>query len=256
MTNERTPTPLKTTETSLAVVEALRDLDGARVNEVADHLDTTPSTIHRHLTTLKKHDYVTKEGDIYRPGLRFLTVAGYLRNREPGYRIATEKVDQLASETGERVQFIVEEHGQRVYIHTAVGEDAVKTNAYMGKRGPLHCSAAGKSILAALPDERVNEIIDRRGLSPVTENTITDRERLLEELERIEKREFAFNREESILGLNAVGTAIQRPDGRVFGALSISGPVHRFKGENLKETIPDLLLGAANELELNIEYME
>lgn len=256
MTNDQTLSAVKTTETSLAVVAALYDLDGGRVNEVADYLDTAPSTIHRHLTTLRKHDYVTKEGDVYRLGLQFLTLAGYIQHHESGYQLAKSKVEQLASETDERVQFIVEEHGQRVYIHTAVGEHAVQTDAHMGKRGPLHCSAAGKSILADLPEERVHEIIDHRGLPQITEATITDRETLFEELERIENQEFAFNREESTSGLNAAGTAIQRPDGRVFGALSIAGPAHRFKGERLEETIPDLLLGAANELELNLEYMQ
>lgn len=254
MTNEPSQSRLKTTETSLQVVEALYELKGGRIEEIAEYLNAAPSTIHRHLTTLRAHDYVTKEGDVYQLGLQFLTIGGYIQYSERGYQLAKDKVQQLALMTGERVQFITEEHGQRVYIHASVGEDAVQTDAHIGKRGPLHCSAAGKAILAALPKERVEEIIDTQGLPQVTPNTIIDRKALLEELEAIEERGVAFNREESVIGLNAAGTVIQRSDGSVLGAISISGPAQRFKGDKLQNEIPDLLLGATNEIELNLEY--
>lgn len=254
MTNDPGPSRLKTTETSLEVVDALYELGGGRIDEIANHLDAAPSTIHRHLTTLRAHDYVTKTGDVYQLGLRFLTIGGYIQHNERGYQLAKDKVQQLALTTGERVQFITEEHGQRVYIHASVGEDAVQTDAHIGKRGPLHCSAAGKAILAALPRTRVEEIIDKRGLSRVTPNTITDRDALFEELQEIANRGVAFNKQESVMGLNAAGTAVKRPDGQVLGAISISGPAQRFKGDKLGEEIPNLLLGATNEIELNLKY--
>lgn len=254
MANKSGPSRLKTTETSLEVVNALYELNGGRIEEIANHLDAAPSTIHRHLTTLRAHDYVTKEGDIYRLGLQFLTIGGYLQHEEEGYQLAKDKVEQLALVTGERVQFITEEHGQRVYIHTSVGEDAVQTDAHIGKRGPLHCSAAGKAILAALTETEVEEIIEKQGLARITQNTITDRDALFEELETIRERGVAFNKQESVLGLNAAGTAVQHPNGQVLGAISISGPAQRFKGNKLSEEIPDLLLGATNEIELNLKY--
>lgn len=254
MPNESGPSRLKTTETSLEIIEALYELDGGRIDEIAKYLDAAPSTIHRHLTTLQAHDYVTKEGDVYQLGLQFLTIGGYIQHNDQGYQLAKDKVQQLALTTGERVQFITEEHGQRVYIYTSVGEHAVQTDAHIGKRGPLHGSAAGKAILAALPKKRVKEIITTQGLPEVTPNTITDQKTLFEELKAIEERGVAINKEESVLGLNAVGTAIQRSDGSVLGAISISGPAQRFKGDKLREEIPDLLLGATNEIELNLEY--
>lgn len=255
MVNESRSSRLKTTETSLEVVNALYELGGGRIEEVAAHLDAAPSTVHRHLTTLQFHDYVTKEGDIYQLGLQFLTIGGYIQHNKQGYQLAKDKVQQLASTTEERVQFITEEHGQRVYIHTSVGENAVQTNAHIGKRGPLHCSAAGKAILAALPKERVEDIIHTQGLPQITSNTITDQKSLFEELETVAERGVAFNREESVVGLNAAGTVVQPSNGPVLGAISISGPAQRFKRNKLREEIPDLLLGATNEIELNLDYV-
>ena len=245
---------VKATETTLSVIDALEELDGGRVNEVADHLGIAASTAHRHLSTLYRNDYVTKEGDSYRLGFRFLTVGGHVQTGRPEYRLAETTVDGLAAETGERAQFLVEEHGYRIYLHTAAGERAVQTDSHVGKRGPLHCSAAGKAILAAFPESRVAEILDRHGLVALTPNTVTDREELLAELETVAERGYAYNREESTEGLHAVGTAVLAPEGTVIGGLSVSGPAHRLKGDRLRSTVPDLLLGAANELELNIEY--
>ncbi|WP_255197799.1 IclR family transcriptional regulator [Halorarius litoreus] len=245
---------VKSAVTLLTVVEGLRELDGARVTELADHLDIGKSTVHRHLSTLEAHEYVVKEGDEYHLGLRLLGLGEYVRERSPVYAMARPIVDQLAEETEERALFMTEEHGRAIYLYRGVGAHAVRTNSTTGTRRYLHTIAGGKAMLAHLPEERVDAIIDRWGLPAETENTVTDREALAAELERIRERGVAFNREECIQGLQAVAAPVLGPDGSVVGALSVSGPTHRMKGEWLEEEIPDLLLGSANELELNLEY--
>jgi DNA-binding IclR family transcriptional regulator len=77
----------------------------------------------------------------------------------------------------------------RVYLYTEVGESAVQTGAHIGRRGPLHVSAAGKSILANLPEERVDEIIEEHGLSGGGEKSVSTRENLDETLETARKRD-------------------------------------------------------------------
>lgn len=250
--NRRT---LATTETSLRVVNKLKELDGARVTELAEEMGLAASTVHSHLATLEKTEYVVKDGDVYRLGLRFLNLGEYVRQNNEYYSLAESKVDQLAEETGGRGHFIVEEHGRGIYVYTKSGEHAVETFSRDGRRLYLHQTAAGKAILSALPRERVWEIIDRHGLPQRTRNSITDPEELFEELEAVRERNgIAFNQEEQIRGLRAVGAPVQDANGAVIGALSVSGPTHRMKGERLREDIPDIVLGTANELELGIEY--
>jgi DNA-binding IclR family transcriptional regulator len=254
MENRRSTSTVQASETTLAVIEALQALDGGRVNEVAEYLDKSPSTVHRHLNTLLENDYATKRGDIYLLGMRFLTVGGTVQNRDPAFQMARTKVKELAEQTGERAQFLVEEHGYRIYVHTETGEQAVETDSQIGKRGPLHCSAAGKSILSKLPEAYIEEVFPNKELPAVTPNTLTDWEELMAELKTIRETEIAYNFEESTEGLNAIGTAITSPNEQVIGGLSISGPAHRLKGERLETEMADLLLGVANELELNIKY--
>lgn len=245
---------IKALERSLEIIDAVQELNGARVTELAEYLDYPASTVHSHLATLQQNEYLTKEGDVYHIGLKFLYLGGYAGCRTPGYRMAAEVVENVAAETEERAQFMIEEHGWAVYVYTATGDHAVQVHARVGRRTHPHASAAGKSILAHLPDHRVEEILESRPLTGFTENTITDREMLEAELQQIRERGYSFNKEESISGLCAVGVPVKGPDGRVIGGLSVSGPAHRMKGEWFTSEIPDLLLGSANELELNIAY--
>jgi DNA-binding IclR family transcriptional regulator len=245
---------IQASKTAFAIVEALYDLDGAGVSQVANELGLAKSTAHAHLSTLADAGYIIREGDQYHVGLRFVDLGEYAKSRKDAYTISHRMVEQLAEKTQERSQFIVEEHGWGVYVHRELGEHAVHTDPGIGRQIPLHSTAAGKAILAELPRERVEQIIEQRGLEAVTENTITDREVLYEELDTIRERGYAFNMEENVLGLHAIGVGVKGEDGTICGALSVSGPSHRLTGDVLREEIPALLLGTANELELNLMH--
>lgn len=245
---------LTTVETSLRIVEAIATLEGARVSEISEHLEIPVSTVHGHLKTLHEQSYLTKEGDEYHVGLQFLNHGGQARERKQGYQLAEEKVEKLAAETNERAQFIVEENGRGYYVHTESGEDAVLADARIGKRIYLHDSAAGKSILAQLPESRVHDIIDRWGLPAYTEHTITDREELFEELEQVREQGYALNIQETHEGLHAVGATVKTYQGQVLGAFSVSGPSNRLKGSRLRGEVAEFLRGVTNELELRLSY--
>ncbi len=245
---------MKSDETLFAVVETLKELDGAGATAVADRLGIAKSTAHRHLTALERNEYVVKRGEEYRLGLRFLDLGGYVCTADEQYRMIRPKVRELAEETDELAQFIVEEHGRGVFVFRESGDKAVTTEARIGKRVPLHHTSAGKAILAHLPDERVDEILDARGLPSRTENTITDREELHADLDRIRERGYAFDMDEHIKGLWAMGAPIESPGGGVLGGLSVAGPTHRMKDDEFQDEVHGLLLGLVNELELNLTY--
>lgn len=254
MTDDEQGDGIQTLQKTIDIIDGIQSLDGARVTELADHLDLPASTVHNHLATLEQNKLLVKEGDVYHIGLAFLHLGGYAAHRKQSYSEAIDKVQEIAKETGERAQFLVEEHGRAVYLHTATGDQAVQIDARIGKISYLHASSAGKAILAHLPEETSAAIIENVPLEAQTQNTIVDKERLREELAAIRDRGYSFNDEESISGLRAVGVPVMGADGRVIGGLSVSGPAHRMKGTWFREEIPDLLLGTANELELNMAY--
>jgi len=238
----------------ISILELLQQRDGARVTEVADELGLAKSTVHRHFKTLLLRNLIVKEGDEYHIGLGFLELGEYAKTRKPTYLMAEEKVEELSATTDERAQFLVEEHGQAVYVFRETGENAIQTDPGLGKRIPIHATAAGKAILAHLPKERVENILDTHGLESLTPNTITEKEALVDQLAEIRERGHSFNLQENITGLHAVGVPVKGKGGRVIGALSVSGPTKRMTDELLHTEVPQLLMGVANELELNIRH--
>lgn len=245
---------VKAVRTIFDIVEYVADRDGVTITEVADELGYAKSTVHRHFSTLAELGYLVEDDDGYHEGLRFLEIGHAARVRQQGYEMTKEKVEELAAETSERAQFIVEDHGKAVYIHRAFGERAVRTDPGIGSRIPLHATAAGKAILANLDEQRRTEIVEGIDFEPITDATITDAASLYDELETVRERGYSFNREENLAGLHAVGVPVVRPDGDVIGALSVSGPSHRLEGNWFEDELPALLLGTANELELNIAH--
>ena len=251
--NARTNT-VSSVEKALDVVELLRASGTARLSTVARELDLSKSTAHRHLKTLEGRGYVVDTEDGYALSLQFLDLGEFTRTRDPAYQLAMEKVDELARRTDERAQFMVEEHGRAVYVYRKTGSHAVKADSYPGKRVPVHASAAGLAILSKLSTDRVEAILARHGLEALTSETITNRDDLFDELDRIRERGYSVNDQGTIEGLRAVGAPVTDADGEVIGGLSISGPINRMRGERFEEEFPSLLLGATNELELNIAY--
>lgn len=244
---------VKSVDTMFDIVEYMSREESVTLAEIATELEYAKSTIHRHLSTLERRGYVVQE-DGYYVGLRFLELGEQARNRHRAYQLAREKVEELASVTDERAQFLVEEQGKAVYIHRAHGEHAVRTDPGIGKRIPLHATSTGKAILAAMPPGKLSRIIEQASFDPLTDETITDPETLRDELDRVREHGYAFNCQENLDGLHAVGVPVTGSDGRVIGGLSVSGPSHRLTGEWFENDLPTLLLGAANELELNIDH--
>lgn len=244
---------LKTLETAIQIIDVIQANEGMTIGELTDELGMAQSTVHGYVKTLERSQYLVRENGTFYLGMAFLEKGGYVRLRKPAYHTVIPVVETLAQETNERAQFIVESDGIGTYIHTATGNNAVQVDARIGKSTQLHASSAGKAILSRLPDDRVDEIVARHGLPSFTENTITDRTQLQAELEEIRERGYSVNNEESISGLRAVGTAVTAED-ELIGGISVSGPAHRLKDGRLHNEILDMILGAANELQLRLEY--
>lgn len=242
-------------ETTLDVIETLASLGEAGVSELADELGLANSTVHDHLVTLERRGYVVKHERRYRAGTKFLGVGTQIRRHLEVFNVAKPELKRLADETGEHVNLMIEEDGIGVLLYTVMGENAVQVVAHDGSRTLLHITAPGKVILAHLPDERVEEILDRYGLPAETKNTITDEGRLMEELDQIRERGYGIDREESLEGMWGVAVPIIRRDNdEIRGAISVYGPRSRTDAGEFEEDLPQLLLKAANVIEVNLTY--
>ncbi|WP_415381899.1 IclR family transcriptional regulator [Halosimplex sp. TS25] len=246
--------PVTTVDRTLQIVEIIQELDGAGVSEIAERVDVGKSAVHNHLNTLANREYVVKEGDEYHIGLAFLGLGAYARQRNEIFDAAHKEVDNLADETGELVNLLVEKNGTGIYLYQSQGENAVELDTYEGKRVRLHCTGLGKAILGFRPDEEVAEILDERGMPSETEHTITDRDAFFDELAEINDQGYAIDEEERLNGLRCVAAPITDDDDRAIAAISVSCPVHRVDDDRFYDDLRQAVLGAANVVELEHNY--
>jgi DNA-binding IclR family transcriptional regulator len=109
--------------------------------------------------------------------------------------------------------------------------------------------------LAVLPEERVAAIVDRWGLPASTENTITDRDQLCEELVAVSERGYAIDDQEFAGGLRSVGMAVTDPLGSPIGGFSVPGPAYRLDDETMEKELSETLAGAIETFESAIEEL-
>lgn len=245
--------PVKTAQKLFRITEAIRELDGATMTELADHLGMANSTIHSYLATLESEEYAVVRDGEYQLSLKFYQHGLWAKKKRRVVGVASPSLRKLAQETGELSWLIVEEHGRAVCIEKAGGDQAIQTYGKAGKRMGIHLTAGGKSILANLPDSRIEEIIERHGLPTETDASIGTEAALWEEVEQIRERGYALNQGETVEGIRAVGAPII-PNDEVVGGISIAGPKYRMIDEYFFKELPELVLGVANEIELRLTH--
>ena len=252
MASETGSRTLQTTATSIEILELIEKMGGARVSEIAERTGRPKSTVHGHLVTLKSMEFIIKRGDIYFLGPELLRLGNEVRTRKEGFVLAREFTEKMFDQVGFRSNFSVEMAGKAVFIHSASGNKMGWAHERMGNRLYLHSTAVGKSILSELPQQRVEQILDRWGLPAETDQTVTDREALFAELEVVREQGYAVNHEENIDDLHAVGVAATEQNGNIIGGFSITGPKHSFTGPKREKQLAETLIELVNEYELEL----
>lgn len=244
---------MKSVQRAFDVIDVLWKLDGAGPTEIAGEMDIPRSTAHVYLQTLESTGYVVSAGGTYELSHAFLSMGSRIQQRNQTYQVAQRSLRELADETGEVVTLVIEEAGEAVFLDRESGNQAIELGLYAGLTIPLYTHAAGKAILSHLPTDRVDEIIDTRGLEPVTSNTITDRDSLHEELETIQSDGYAVDWDQQIEGMGTVGVPIV-VDEQVRGSIGIACPTERVKDDAYRTELLNKLREANETVSIKYRY--
>jgi len=201
------------------------------------HINTT--TLYRLLQTLQSRGFVAQNPYTgrYRLGLKLLELGHAVVEQIELRRIALPFLEELTEKTGETANLVVLDEGEAVYIEKVESPASLRMFHRIGKQAPAHATGVGKVLLAALPSEKVTEIIKSKDLCKLTENTITSPENLQKELEKIRKNGFAIDNEECEVGAKCMAAPIRDYTNQVVAAVSISGPSARLSEERLNELV-------------------
>lgn len=207
------------------------------------------ATLHRLLSALTSEGLIMYDGatQTYRPGLRLLELAHRSWMSLDLCSIAVTDVNWLAEETGETVHLAQFDGDHFVYIDKRESKNSLRLYSAVGKRGPMHCTGVGKSMLATLDSATLDRLLDTLPLAGYTPSTITDVVTLKEELQAIRQRGCAFDMEEHEQGVRCAAAAITGGQYGVIGALSVTAPAVRMTDARLTELQP-LVIETANRI--------
>lgn len=156
-------------------------------------------------------------------------------------------LEKLAMITGETANLAIASNGEMKLIDQVDGHYLLGATNWVGRGIPFHASALGKILLAYGA-----ATIPLGKLERLTAKTITSRPKLLTELENVRKKGYAIIIDELEEGLVAVAAPIREDDGRVVGAISISGPSPRLTLRDLAK-IGEVIIQEIHSLQANHE---
>ncbi|MBI2982829.1 MAG: IclR family transcriptional regulator [Chloroflexi bacterium] len=240
---------VQSVDRALDLLEALASSEGeVSITSLANRTSLHVSTVHRLLTTLLRRGYVRQnpETSRYYTGAKLATLAeGRSRFNELRHR-ARPILRALVEQTRETSNLVVLDDVMAVYIETVPSPHVVRMFTVIGNRVPLHATGAGKALLAWLPADRRDALIERTELRAHTARTIVERASLRRALEEIRERGYAIDDEEFDEGVRCVAVAVG-PIGAPVAAISVSAPAGRMTRQRCGELAP-MLRRAASEL--------
>lgn len=223
--------------------------------EVAKLCDISRPTAYRLICTLASRGYVAQaDATHYRLGIQALSLSQNVLDSLELPELAQPYLRQLSDTTNETTYLSMLDDDSIVYVGKAESSQSLRTNTKIGWRNMLHCSSMGKAILAFLPESDQISLLERLDLVAKTKNTFTERAVLREHLTTVHAQKFAIDDEESEDGIRCVGAPIFDRTGRVFAAISLSGPAYRLSVSGLV-ALSDVVIDTANTISARLGHV-
>ncbi len=203
------------------------------------------STVHRLLTSLTATGFVTQETDgRYALGLRLFELGSRVAARLDIRQIARPQLRRLRDMTGETAHLGVVLDDSVVYLEKVDSGQKVQMSSRLGGRNPLHSTALGKALLA-FGSQELRERILAGPLPARTPRTLVDPDRLAEELDRVRRRGWALDDEESDPQVRCVAAPVIDATGFAVAAISVSGPSSRVTKRTVRPLAEHVMRTAA-----------
>lgn len=181
---------VKSLQKALEILNCFTRKSSWGVTEISELLDLNKSNVHNILSTFKAMNYLDQdpESGKYKLGLSVYSLCYSLGESLSIGSIAAPYLQELADFAKERVYLAIPHEDEIIYVNSAYPKaDIGLMRAIIGEHAKMHCTGLGKAMLAFLPAEQQQTYLSKP-LQPYTEYTITDKDRLLAELEEIRRQ--------------------------------------------------------------------
>lgn len=243
--------PVKSLAKALKLLDALGKSDrGSSIATLSKDLKLGKSTIHRLLATLREFDLVWFDPATsnYALGARILRWSELLVQQNLLIRQGLPVLRSLVETCHETASLGVLEGNEVMFVARFESSHRLRMSDQVGARNPAHCTALGKALLAALPEDEFRERYDAAApLRAVTPNSITSVDKLWDHLQKVRLDGVAYDFEENIIGGVCMAAVVKNHTGTPVAAMSVSLPTQRLRGDILI-TLKEQILGAASRL--------
>ena len=216
---------------------------GLTVSEISRASGLPRTTVHRLVGSLEAQQFVISTADGVRLGPALVRLAASAHTDIIG--IARPFIEALGRTTRETVDLCVYRGHHSVLVDQYPSDRELRVVSAVGTAFPIHCTAHGKAILAELPEDLLNSLLDRK-LEKRATNTIDERTRLHDELTAVRERGYAIDAQEHAEGVYGIGVFLRTGLSDHY-AIAVAVPQLRFEGES--EQIIHALLKCKVEIE-------
>jgi len=212
-------------ERAFELLELMADAGGeVALSDLAEASGLPLPTIHRIMRTLVASGYARQQ-----PSRRYSLGPRLIRLGETASRAlgswARPYLAELTEATGETSNMAVLDGDQVVYVSQVPSQHSMRMFTEVGRRVDAHATAVGKAVMANLSDDAVAQMLNRTGMRPQTERTISTVAAMQDELTRVRNQGYAVDDGEQEVGVRCYAVAV--PGAPAGAAISISGPEGR-----------------------------
>ncbi|MPZ96311.1 MAG: helix-turn-helix domain-containing protein [Propionibacteriales bacterium] len=233
----------------LAVVEAFGPgRTQLTVTDAARATGTSPATARRCLLTLEALGFVSYDGKFFRPTPRMMRLGAAYLETAPLPLLAHPFVVAARDELDEAVSLAVLQGEWAVFVARADVQRIVSTGVRLGAQLPAHASATGRVLLAALPDDELQERLEHCRPVKTTTNTVVAVEDLLARVQLARSEGVAFTDEELDWGMRTMAVPVCDRHGHTQAALSMSAFTARITLAEMREVALPVLRRHAERL--------
>lgn len=214
------------------------------VRELAIKTGYNKSTTYRLLHTLTSLNIVHQNSDEkYSLGSKIFELGNRVSIYKAITKLTNKPIKKVALEIQETVLFSILKENKVFHIDKADSLHGLKINTSIGSYEPIHATASGKLLLAFSSSSTKENILENIELTSYNKNTISSIFLLKKELKKIREQEYALDMEELESGLVCIAIPIRNKNKKVIASISASGPLSRFKVENINSYIHTLKKG-------------
>ena len=251
------PSGSQTVDRALQILECFTlERPSVTLTEISGLTGLTVPTAHRLLKSLQTREFVVSDDKTrrYSLGPAAMRLAGVIMQRDDVHAVALPHLERLRALTEETValHWLVEDY--RVCVLELVSRHFMRMTSGTGRRYPLHIGASGKALLAHLPEESINRILDKAERDWPGLHFEGNRDAFSKELDAIQDAGFATSHGEVVEGASALAAPILDANRHPITSINITGPSIRFTRERIDSVTP-VLLESVQDIEAQLGYL-